>query len=143
MHVGFNLRQLVETVQLLQDCKWTSTIAEQQQSSVVALTRAQPEYHEVTLVARAQVLATTALLPKADEGCCATRPLYADDQGNRAGARWSSAQDGRERARVREKEANRMAVCRKNISDALDEVQHETLGLRKRIAGALLIEERQ
>ena len=67
MHVGFSLRQLVETVQLLQDFKWTSTIAEQQQGSVAALKRTQPEYHEVTLVARAQVLATTRLLPKPTE----------------------------------------------------------------------------
>ena len=31
MQVGFNLRQLAETVKLLQDCNWTSTTAEQQQ----------------------------------------------------------------------------------------------------------------
>ena len=36
---------------------------------------------------------------------------------------------------VWEKWANRMAICRKNISDALAEVQDETLRLRKRIAG--------
>ena len=39
---------------------------------------------------------------------------------------------------VSEKEADRMAICRtKNISDALDEVQDETLELCRRIAGRL------
>ena len=53
MQVGINLRQFVETVQLLQD--------------LVVLQRAHPEYHEDTLAARAQVLATRRLLPKPTE----------------------------------------------------------------------------
>ena len=51
MQVGFNLRQFVATVQLLQD----SAIAKQRYDSLAALKRAHFEYHEGTLVVRAQV----------------------------------------------------------------------------------------
>ena len=67
MQVRLNLPQLVETVQLLQERNWTPTIAEQQHGSLAALKRAHPEYHEDTLVARAQVLATRRLLLKPTE----------------------------------------------------------------------------
>ena len=68
------------------------------------------------------------------------RPTCADAQDSRTGAQWSLEQDASERG-VWENKANRMATCRKkNISDALDEVQDETLGLR--LLGAMLIEER-
>ena len=68
MQVGVNLRQLLkQTVQLLQRCVWTSTFAEQQHCSLAALKRAHTEYHEGSLVARAQVLATRRLLPKPTE----------------------------------------------------------------------------
>ena len=46
IQVGLNLRQFVETVQLLQDCNWTSTIAMQQHTILAVLKRAHTEYSE-------------------------------------------------------------------------------------------------
>ena len=58
------------------------------------------------------------------------RPTYAGRPGQSCRCTSLSERGGLE------KEANRMAICRKKIKgDALDEVQDETLGLRKRIVG--------
>ena len=65
MQVGFNLRQLLETVQ---DCMCASTTAEQQHGRLAALKRAQAEYHEGTLVARAQGAGDQTAVADADGG---------------------------------------------------------------------------
>ena len=127
MQVGFNLRQLVETVQLLWGCNWTSTIAKQQHGSLAALKIAHPKYQEGMLVAREQVLATRRLLPKPTEDerlparvtkkeALRTSPIESkvarrislrwratqvrpDAQDNRGSAHWSLKREGRERAK--------------------------------------------
>ena len=66
LQVGFNVRHLVGTVQHHHGCIGTSTIADQLHGSLAALKRAYSQYHEDTLMARAQVL-TIRLLPKPTE----------------------------------------------------------------------------
>ena len=163
MQVGCNLRQLVETFQLLQNCNWTSTIAEQQHGRLAALKRTHPENHEDSWqsdsccrsrrrmnnclhgrnslrtspieseVAR-RIFAALARHAGRTRKCHPRKPTIRA----RAGARWSLGQEGASERGVWEKEANSIAICRKKkISDALDEVQDETLGLRKRTAGRL------
>ena len=64
LQCGFDVEQLASTVRLLLEVSWTTTMAEQQHSSLALLMRYHPDYSEKTLVARAQVLMVRKLLPQ-------------------------------------------------------------------------------
>ena len=80
LQVGFNVRQIVETVQLLHGCNGISTIAEQQHGSLAALGRAHTQYHEETLVVRAQVLAIRLLQKPTEDGKLLARVMKKEAQ---------------------------------------------------------------